>query len=220
MLSRLDASAGFCLLVATFAASPMSATDCNDNGVDDNGEIGTGSAEDCNRNGLPDECERSDALIHRDRYDGVPADHDVPRSGRGAAVLDLTGDGLPDVLTSGSDAAVVLFENAGSGTLHAPRDLSELVVRYPAVADVDLDGTDDLVFATDDGIRVAFDNDVASLSGAPQIEVEVRALTIGDMNGDALPDVLAVSTDDDDTVRVFLNTGERAFAEGQDPAQR
>lgn len=60
-------------------------TDCNNNGVDDATDIGSGTSQDCDANGVPDECQPDcgtngipDVCEGDDDNDGVPNDCDIP----------------------------------------------------------------------------------------------------------------------------------------------
>jgi hypothetical protein len=116
---------------------------------------------------------------------------------------DVDGDAHPDLLLTtaggGSDAGHVFLGN-GDGTFQ-----SDVVITAPsgpvaiAVADIDVDGVDDVAMAgssgtlamylaTDDGFGPA--QQVTCSGGNP------RQLAIGDLNGDCVGDVVTVTIDD------------------------
>jgi len=133
------------------------------------------------------------------------------------AVADVTGDGLPDVVTANRDSNdVSLLVNAGGGiymapviipVTFAPGDADVYAVR---VGDFDGDGQLDLATANRnrDTISIVFGFGGGSFS-APQ-EFDVGAvpsqIAVGDFDGDGLDDVASADTDDG-TVTVRLSQG-------------
>jgi len=134
---------------------------------------------------------------------------------RSLAVGDLNGDGAPDVVaTDSSGATLNVLLGKGDGTLLAakpfPCDLSPTDVK---IADLNLDGLPDIVATNDYGPVTA--GIVAVLAGkgdgtfAPYVAFGTgkgpRAVSIADLNGDTLPD-LVVANKNDAVVSVLLNT--------------
>lgn len=114
---------------------------------------------------------------------------------------DFDGDGTQDVLITGaigsqSQAQVWLGDGTGSFSPWATRQLGTVAIDAD-VADFDLDGTDDSVFAT--GLGVTLIRWTASGPGLP-VHHSVAApatphtVTVGQFNADAAPDVAAASS--------------------------
>jgi hypothetical protein len=125
------------------------------------------------------------------------------------SVGDLNGDGKLDlVIVRGSNASAVVLLNQGNGTFAAAQ--SYPVASFDtsaAVADLNGDGLNDLVI----GGHVVFlgkaDGTLAPGVNAP---ASGGPFAIGDLNGDAYPDLtIANSTGD---VNVLLNFGDGTFA--------
>ncbi len=55
-----------------FRISSLVCLDCNDNGIDDADDIGSGFSEDCNNNGIPDECDISEGSSNDANNNGIP----------------------------------------------------------------------------------------------------------------------------------------------------
>ena len=124
------------------------------------------------------------------------------------AVGDLNGDGRNDVAvlesTFGATRILVYYQNAG-GTLESPQLITtDLNVRGIAIGDVNNDGLADLVVSGNSNtgtpgflgrIAVFRQDNVSHALGAPQEYVlstnNVGPLTIADLNGDSLPDVVS-----------------------------
>jgi len=153
-----------------------------------------------------------------------------------AVIRDLNGDGKPDLVVAGYTSMSVLLGN-GDGTFQAPMVSDEAGwVHMIAVADVDGDGTPDLVGAylcaapncTTSWIGVqkgngdgTFQPAVAYPSGGPAF-----AVTVADLNGDGNADLLVSDTGGnnrtDSTVGVLLhntpNTTSTSLASSLDPS--
>jgi hypothetical protein len=134
---------------------------------------------------------------------------------RSLAVGDLNGDGALDVVapdSGGTTLNVLLGE--GDGTLLAAKQFPCGV--YPAdvkVADLNLDGLPDIVATNDSGPGNAGTVAVLAGNGDGTFDPYVafgtgmgpHAVSIADLNGDTLPD-LVVANKNDGTVSVLLNT--------------
>ena len=134
---------------------------------------------------------------------------------RSLAVGDLNGDGALDVVAPDSSGTTLnVFLGTGDGTLLAakqfPCGLNPADVK---VADLNLDGLPDIVATNDSGPGNA--GTVAVLAGKgdgtfdPYVAFGTgmgpHAVSIGDLNGDTLPD-LVVANKNDGSVSVLLNT--------------
>jgi len=134
---------------------------------------------------------------------------------RSLAAGDLNGDGALDVVAPDSGGLTLnVFLGTGDGTLFAakqfPCGYSPSDVK---VADLNLDGLPDIVATNDSGTSSA--GTVAVLAGKgdgtfdPYVAFGTglgpHAVSIGDLNGDTLPD-LVVANKNDGTVSVLLNT--------------
>ena len=134
---------------------------------------------------------------------------------RSLAVGDLNGDGALDVVAPDSGGMTLnVFLGNGDGTLLAakqfPCGLNPADVK---VADLNLDGLPDIVATNDSGPDNA--GTVAVLAGKgdgtfnPYVAFGTgmgpHAVSIGNLNGDTLPD-LVVANKNDGTVSVLLNT--------------
>jgi hypothetical protein len=123
----------------------------------------------------------------------------------GLAVGDVTGDGRADVLVSYGGIAptsnIALFEQAGDGSLLAPVSSPAHDVPEPLkLADINLDGYADLVVAHGywgDGFSVYLQPlNGYSFFSLPHLGsyYEPQALSVADLNGDGLPDVVVAGT--------------------------
>ncbi|HEX7077057.1 MAG TPA: FG-GAP-like repeat-containing protein [Candidatus Eisenbacteria bacterium] len=126
------------------------------------------------------------------------------------AIAELNNDGRLDVVTADQgDQTISVFLNLGGGTL-GPR------ISYPAggspgalaVADLNLDGRRDIVFAVGSGIAVLLASGNPG-SFAPAVFYAapgtVRGLAVGDVLGDAAPDVTVI--DATNHLAIFQSVG-------------
>ncbi len=114
-------------------------------------------------------------------------------------LVDMNGDGWPDVVIGYSDEGVVVFLNNGNGTFNLPETFSfSSALSEFTVGDLNGDGFPDIIVGLERGANPATLavrlNDGAGGFGR---EVDLPAtcyiqrLTVGDLNGDGWPDVLA-----------------------------
>ena len=136
-----------------------------------------------------------------------------PRAGFGSGhtawvrVGDLNSDGNPDLVYGPSGGVTALFGD-GTGSFGSP-------VVYPFYAYVidlaDMNGDDALDLVTSDAVRLG---DGTGAFGAPT--THPNASQVADLNGDSLPDLVAVTGIEDARVTVFLANGDGTFGAGQD----
>jgi hypothetical protein len=142
---------------------------------------------------------------------------------------DVNGDGHPDLVELGTDQTVAVLINRGDGSFNSPLRYYA-VGNQPvalAVADLNHDGKPDIVVInnTDNTISVLMGNGDGSFVGptaseaaaggatpAPSypIGTDPIALTIADMNGDGIPDVVTANFADN-TLSILIGRGDGTF---------
>lgn len=123
----------------------------------------------------------------------------------GVAIGDFTGDGIPDLLTTG----LYGLRGRGDGTFDDPIAFNgDDYVTGVAMADVNGDGKLDAVTSGPDSVRELLNNGSGALTyaGAYAVGTWPSAIAVGDFNGDGRPDV-ATADADSNTVSVLLNDG-------------
>ena len=138
-------------------------------------------------------------------------------TGPGAvAVADLTGDGIPDIITADykSNSVSVLLGN-GDGTFQAPRILP--VGDAPndvIVADLRGDGKEDIVTANeaDNTVSVLLGNGDGTFQPQQSYPVGDRpvSVAVADLTGNGILDIVAANHHDG-TVSVLMGTGNGTF---------
>ena len=158
---------------------------------------------------------------------GSPTEYGTGSS-LGAAVVDLNGDGHPDVVSpdsaAGSSDGVTVHLNDGDGTLGDGTSYTTSTANHDglqpyAVASGDFngDGHPDVAVANfaSGTVSILFGDGAGGLD-PPAVYVagsEPDSVVVADFNGDGHPDV-AVGNRGDDTVDVYLNQGNGSFVQG------
>ena len=206
-------------LLLAVASERLVAGDCNSNGEDDIADIQAGRSVDCNLNDLPDECESLPVQLGL-RDVGVP----VPDAPRAVVSADFNGDGLLDLATASEDSeansVVGILLNLEDGafgpvqTRPAGRKASAM-----AAADLDADGDIDLATASFDAIVPLINdgNGVFEPTESLPAPAATRFVTLADVSGDGLPEILSTNTTRD-TLTVHLNQGSLQFSSGREYA--
>ena len=194
----------------------LQGTDCNRSGIDDAVEIESGLSLDCNDNALPDECELpppSFALQER------PTGIEVKPELRALHAVDLTGDGLSDLLEVyrvGSRLTGLAVHHASGGWASGDGTFTTAVEHeIPGVfgalktADLDADGDPDVVVTTSGGL-VLFYNTTGLSSDPPELVPlsPYGALAVGQLTGGELPDLVVGARR---TLVLVENAGPGAF---------
>ena len=185
---------------------------------------------DLNDDGLPDlVAVDGNTRVHVTLNDGGTGDAPYPypvtttysalTTPQDVGVLDLDGDGDLDVVASGgaSSANWVTMYNDGTGTLSNTTLGQAAFAWHLATADFDLDGAQDVAFASDtDGVTIARDAGTA-LSSAGTFTAGTAAYDVAtaDFNGDRYPD-LAVADQSGSDLIVRLNAPTVSWTGGGD----
>ncbi len=131
-------------------------------------------------------------------------------------VVDLNGDGRPDVFTADDGGTMSVALNQGNGTLAPPTLMdSNASAATSAVADFNGDGAPDIALGEIGGTAVIELNDghgnfpTSTVVGTGSSD----AIASGDLNGDGTPD-LAIADGSNATLSLFFNDGHGHFAAG------
>ncbi len=117
---------------------------------------------------------------------------------------DLTGDGYPELLAtdnnlgSGPDYRVLAFDIATQAALPGwPFGLNAWPKGFPAVADIDGDGAQDVTVVNDAGAVYAISTTGTVLPGYPKTmhDASVSGVAVGDIDGDDLLELVAATWD-------------------------
>jgi hypothetical protein len=128
---------------------------------------------------------------------GYPGPDDV----HSIAVGDLNGDGAPDVAVASVHGDVFVYLNNGDGTFAAgkPHKIGKHSNKL-AIGEVDGDGRPDIVLSLENSSAqlAVLRNQGGGVFGSPMLIGEAglytSALAIGDVNGDKIPDLVALDS--------------------------
>jgi hypothetical protein len=131
------------------------------------------------------------------------------------AIGDLNGDGAPDLATAGI-GSVSILANRGDGTFAGHVDL-DAGVGWPtaggsiAIRDLKGDGNSDLVIVVGAVYVLLGRGDLTFEKRAVyQSGTDPHSVAVGDLNGDAMPDLVTANWGDD-TISVLFNRGGGSF---------
>lgn len=124
--------------------------------------------------------------------DGAPSYGDIDGDGFGEIVV------TTHVLGSFSEGKIYAFEQNGSNSFGFPIETSGGAVRTPVLADIDLDGKDEIIVAVrdwPDGFIHVYTENGTIYPGWPVRMNDVPATTVavGDITGDDTPEIIAAS---------------------------
>jgi N-acetylneuraminic acid mutarotase len=130
------------------------------------------------------------------------------------AILDLNGDGIPDIVADSAGGLEVLLGKPGLSF----GDPVHYAVGYPAsngeeisqLADIDQDGHVDVIAGGPKGIYISYGSADGSFKATPAYEVAnlLGHLTVADFNGDGIPDIAATG---DQSIELSLGNGDGTF---------
>ncbi|MBB5340488.1 FG-GAP repeat domain-containing protein [Tunturiibacter gelidoferens] len=118
-------------------------------------------------------------------------------------VADFNDDGIPDLIVANSDSTLVLLTGNGDGTFapKAPISLSGATPYQIAAADFNGDGKQDVLIASTPtasnstaNLKILLGNGNGSFASPPisQNTLSYQGFTLGDYNGDGIPDVASL----------------------------
>jgi len=115
---------------------------------------------------------------------------------------DVTGDGTPELIASGhilggTDRVFAIDIATGSTLPGWPYVVTSWPKGFPTVADVDGNGLQDVIFATDSGELFAVGGDGQLLEGYPLTmhDDSISGVAVGDIDGDGLFELVAATWD-------------------------
>jgi FG-GAP-like repeat/Bacterial Ig-like domain (group 3) len=127
------------------------------------------------------------------------------------AVMDLNGDGIPDILASSSDGLTVLLGKPhlefGQPVHYAIGFLSG---DSPAIDDLEKTGLTDLVACGPHGIYISYGRKNGTFETVPAYQVAQTAdeIAVADFNGDGIPDIAASG---DNNIKMSFGNGNGTF---------
>jgi hypothetical protein len=143
---------------------------------------------------------------------------------RAMAVADLNHDGYPDIVAATfngnfpSALTILVFISNGDGTFKSPLAYSagDPSITQIAIADVDLDGNQDVIATGASGVYELKGNSDGTLQGASSLisytydPSDARAVRIADVNSDGYPDLI-VTDPKSAMIEVQLGRGDGTF---------
>jgi len=152
--------------------------------------------------------------------DKVFGNHDTEYDGMGTfdfplTVLDLNGDGIPDILAYAKDGYTVLLGQPGLTFSYPKHYAAGTLAPYGSftqqIVDINGDGQTDIVASGTNGVYISYGRKDGSFDTAPAYEVGqvLGHATFADFNGDGIPDIAATG---DTTIELSLGKGDGTFA--------
>lgn len=147
---------------------------------------------------------------------GAPKGYGVRQLPFFLLVRDLTGDGKPDVMTTGQDLSVLLGNGDGSfgDVIYAGATSASGL----EAGDLNADGKPDVVLASSPNVQVLLGKGDGTFDMAPGVPVSDQAIAValGDVNRDGKLDaaISEYTTSGDDYVYVLLGKGDGTFLPG------
>ena len=160
----------------------------------------------------------TDSFVYWGRESGVAVENPVRLPTHGAEnvlLADLNQDGTSDIVFSGGGEALIYWNRQGEFAVHdnlllRPQEdentqeqhigtavFTRRKLAHCTAADVDRDGINDLIVATATGVEIRSGGNIQEVSDFLPLE-NLSRVTVGDLNSDALPD-LVVSRSHDGT---------------------
>ncbi|MCX5800497.1 MAG: C25 family cysteine peptidase [Candidatus Eisenbacteria bacterium] len=112
-----------------------------------------------------------------------------------AAMADIDGDQVPEIIIGGRDGKLYAWNGDGSLVPHFPYVTSGFITSSPAVADLDNDGAPEIVFGSGNYKVYAINTDSTLVMGWPKTGINLSgdmqpSPALGDMDGDGQLDVV------------------------------
>jgi hypothetical protein len=152
------------------------------------------------------------------------SDYAIPRNPTPVSIVDLNGDGYPDLVTASGEDTVSLFLNRGDGTYETRRDFAVAAGTSLDITDLSGDNKPDIVTAGGSGrtswVSVLLNDGNGNFGTRRDFETGAASsepldgVAIRDLNGDSKPDLLAYASEfalPSEVVSVFLNHGDGSF---------
>jgi hypothetical protein len=134
------------------------------------------------------------------------------------AVVDLTGDGIPDILAEAADGLTVLLGSQGLGfsypanyaTGYNPESLGVVGQFGLRIADLNGDGLPDLIQSGPNGVYITYGRPDGVYDTAQALELAqvIGYETVADFNEDGIPDIAATG---DQAIELSLGKGDGTF---------